>query len=101
MGLNTLAEKTPGQIQSYTWWNAFRNALLNQLVGRNGAGQPVAGQELGTATYPWGTLFTQNVVVNGQTGDVRGHRPWSAWKIAGAVLAVAIVVAIFYFFNSQ
>jgi len=33
------------------------------------------------------------VVVNGQTGRVQGDRPWSAWKIAGAVL-VAIGVAV-------
>lgn len=33
------------------------------------------------------------VVVNGQTGKVHGDRPWSAWKIAGAVL-VAIIVAL-------
>jgi hypothetical protein len=34
------------------------------------------------------------VVVNGQTGVVKGDRPWSAWKITGAVLAVAILAAI-------
>ena len=27
------------------------------------------------------------VVVNGQTGEVEGDRPWSAWKIGLAVLA--------------
>ena len=26
------------------------------------------------------------IVVNGQTGEVEGDRPWSAWKIAFAVL---------------
>ncbi|MEM9975593.1 MAG: primosomal protein N' (replication factor Y) - superfamily II helicase, partial [Pseudomonadota bacterium] len=30
-------------------------------------------------------------VVNGRTGRVRGERPWSAIKIAFAVLLVAIV----------
>jgi hypothetical protein len=34
------------------------------------------------------------VVVNGQTGAVHGDRPWSAWKIAGAVLAAAVVATI-------
>jgi ribosomal protein S27AE len=34
------------------------------------------------------------VVVNGQTGVVQGDRPWSAWKIAGAVLAALIVAAV-------
>lgn len=30
-------------------------------------------------------------VVNGQTGQVKGERPWSAWKIAAAVVAGAIL----------
>jgi DNA-directed RNA polymerase subunit RPC12/RpoP len=36
-------------------------------------------------------------VVNGQSGKVQGERPWSAWKIAGAVLAALIVVALFLY----
>ncbi|MCA9243538.1 MAG: hypothetical protein KDA32_06260 [Phycisphaerales bacterium] len=31
-------------------------------------------------------------LVNGRTGEVQGERPYSAWKIAGAVLAGLIVV---------
>lgn len=31
------------------------------------------------------------VVVNGQTGVVQGDRPWSAWKIAAAVVAAAAI----------
>ncbi len=30
-------------------------------------------------------------VVNGQTGQVSGERPWSAWKLAFAILAAAII----------
>lgn len=33
-------------------------------------------------------------LVNGQTGEVQGERPWSAWKIAFAVLGLAIVAAV-------
>ncbi len=33
-------------------------------------------------------------VVNGQTGEVRGERPWSPWKIGLAVIAALIVAAI-------
>lgn len=41
-------------------------------------------------------------VVNAQTGQVRGDRPWSAVKIALAVLAVALLIgAIVYFQNNQ
>jgi DNA-directed RNA polymerase subunit RPC12/RpoP len=32
-------------------------------------------------------------VVNGQTGEVQGERPWSIWKIAFAVLLVVLLVA--------
>lgn len=36
-------------------------------------------------------------IVNGQTGRVQGERPWSVWKIAGAVmLALAFLVIAFY-----
>ena len=31
-------------------------------------------------------------LVNGQTGEVQGERPWSVWKIAFAVIVVAILV---------
>ena len=41
-------------------------------------------------------------VVNAQTGQVRGARPWSVWKIAAAVLVVAAVVAgLLWLGNSQ
>lgn len=33
-------------------------------------------------------------IVNGQTGRVQGERPWSAWKIAGAVVMVLLAVAV-------
>ena len=37
-------------------------------------------------------------VVNGRTGEVQGERPWSAWKIALAVLgALAVLAPIVYF----
>ena len=41
-----------------------------------------------TAAYKYrGRSF--RFVVNAQTGQVRGDRPWSRWKIAFAVLALA------------
>jgi DNA-directed RNA polymerase subunit RPC12/RpoP len=40
-------------------------------------------------------------VVNGQTGRVQGERPYSAWKIAAAVLAGLIVAAGFGYLASQ
>ncbi len=37
-----------------------------------------------------------NVVVNGQTGEVEGDRPYSVWKILFAVLAAATVIGAIY-----
>ena len=37
-------------------------------------------------------------VVNGQTGRVQGERPWSAWKIAVAVVLGLIVAAVVGYF---
>lgn len=42
---------------------------------------------------------TYRFVVNGQTGKVQGERPWSKWKIAGAVLVVALAVAAYIYFS--
>ena len=37
---------------------------------------------------------TYRFVVNGRTGRVQGERPWSAWKIAAAVIAGLILAAV-------
>ena len=37
---------------------------------------------------------TYRFVVNGRTGRVQGERPWSAWKIALAVIAGLIVAGV-------
>jgi hypothetical protein len=38
-------------------------------------------------------------LVNGQTGEVQGERPWSVWKIGFAILAVAVVAAAVFYLN--
>ena len=40
-------------------------------------------------------------VVNGRTGEVHGERPWSVWKIAGAVAAGILLVLIVALVFSQ
>jgi DNA-directed RNA polymerase subunit RPC12/RpoP len=48
------------------------------------------------STYGYGGK-TYRFLVNGQTGEVQGERPYSAWKIAFAVLAaLAVVGTIIY-----
>lgn len=49
-----------------------------------------------TAAYKYGGK-SYRFVVNGQTGEVQGERPYSWWKIGFAVLAVAVVVAAVVF----
>ncbi|MBO0608821.1 hypothetical protein [Myceligenerans salitolerans] len=44
------------------------------------------------ATYLYGGKAYQ-VLINARTSEVIGERPWSAWKIAGAVAAALAVVA--------
>jgi DNA-directed RNA polymerase subunit RPC12/RpoP len=38
-------------------------------------------------------------LVNGQTGEVQGERPYSAWKIGFAVLAVGVLVLVAIYLN--
>ena len=44
---------------------------------------------------------TFRFIVNGQTGEVQGERPWSAIKIALTVLAAAAVIAVIVFIAQQ
>ncbi|WP_254368071.1 zinc ribbon domain-containing protein [Paracoccus sp. Z118] len=48
----------------------------------------------------WSAAYKYNgksyrFVVNGQSGRVHGDRPWSVWKIAFAVLAALVALALF------
>ena len=42
---------------------------------------------------------TWRFLVNGQTGEVQGERPWSVWKIAFAVLAAMLLVGTAIYLN--
>ena len=47
----------------------------------------------------WSAAYKYNgksyrFVVNGQSGRVQGERPWSIWKIAGAVIAGLVLLAL-------
>ncbi len=44
---------------------------------------------------------TYRFVVNGRTGRVQGERPWSAWKIAIAVILGLIVAGVIGYFIAQ
>ena len=40
-------------------------------------------------------------LVNGQTGEVQGERPYSAWKIAFAVMAALIAAGVFFYLRDS
>lgn len=40
-------------------------------------------------------------LVNGRTGEVQGQRPYSAWKIALAVIAALIVIGVIIYFATK
>ncbi|QNM97238.1 hypothetical protein [Chitinimonas koreensis] len=52
------------------------------------------------SSYQYGGK-TWRFLVNGQTGEVQGERPWSAWKIAFAVLAVLLVLGVVIYLSGQ
>lgn len=47
------------------------------------------------SSYKYGQK-TYRFLVNGQTGEVQGERPYSYWKIAGAVLVGVITFCVLY-----
>ena len=51
-----------------------------------------------TAAYKYSGK-SYRFLVNGQTGEVQGERPWSIWKISFAVLAVAAIVLGLVYLN--
>lgn len=55
--------------------NQIVDALISDFVGRQASGAPVSGNNLGTATFPWGTVYTSGIVLNGQTIDTNGVLP--------------------------
>ena len=44
---------------------------------------------------------TYRFVVNGRSGRVQGERPWSAWKIAFAVVVGLIIAGVIGYFAAQ
>jgi hypothetical protein len=45
------------------------------------------------ASYPYNGK-TYRFLVNGKTGEVQGESPYSAWKIAGLIIVILIIIAI-------
>lgn len=69
MSLNILNTLVSGIIRA-THINDIVNALVNQFVGRNSSGQPESGQDLGTALYPWGSMYADRAIIAGSLLDI-------------------------------
>ena len=68
MGLNTLVPKVNGQVIDATHPNELQTALEEELIGRSSStGAPTAGKQLGTAVFPWGTIFGASLNIAGTT----------------------------------
>ena len=69
MGTNTFNNKiSTGDELAASDINQFQDALNEELVGRE-RGQPTQGKSLGNSTYPWGSVFTNNLNVGGTDID--------------------------------
>ena len=62
MGTNTLSARSTGETITSAFFNDFNSALNEDLVGRNSSGAATTSQNLGTASIPWGTLYSNNII---------------------------------------
>lgn len=71
MSTNTLVDKVGTDIVTAAFWNDIHQALTGTFVGRVG-GVAAPNQNLGSAVYPWGNAYIQNLIVNGQLINFAG-----------------------------
>jgi len=69
MATNTLTPVVSGAIILEGFWNDLQTAMEGDWVGRDTTGVPLAGQNLGTAAFPWGTLRSNALIINGSALD--------------------------------
>lgn len=56
-GTGTLTDRATGETITASFFNDIHSALDGTLVPRNASGVPTAGQDLGSTTYRWGTVY--------------------------------------------
>ena len=69
MGVNTLNNRAAGETIVANFFNDIHQAANGDFVGRNSSGVPTAGQNLGTAGLPWGTVRADTLILSGQAVD--------------------------------
>lgn len=70
MGVGNLTDRSSGQTITDTFFNSIHDALEGDFVGRSTAGTPESGHNLGSSSFPWGTLRCSGIVLNGSSLDV-------------------------------
>ena len=66
---NITANKVNGQVIQADHVNELKSALVTTLSGRDASGTMAAGQQLGSATYPWGLAYIDSLISNGSLID--------------------------------
>ena len=89
MGTNTLnTNYFEGSDVEASHSKQFATALNGAVVGRNN-NNPTPGQALGTPTIPWGTLYANALVINGQNIDLSNFQSSPNRIVSGATLATS------------
>ena len=69
MATNTLTDRAAGQTITDAFFNDIHTALEGDFVGRDTSGVPASGQNLGNVAFPWGTVYTGAMILNGSAVD--------------------------------
>lgn len=65
MGSITLADRSAGQVILASFFNDIKSILSGDFMGRDVTGAPVSGNNLGTAVFPWGNVYCDELIVDG------------------------------------
>jgi hypothetical protein len=60
-----IIDRSAGQVILASFWNDLKSALSGDFMGRDVNGNPVAGNNCGTAAYPWGVGYFNQLIVGG------------------------------------
>lgn len=85
MGTDTLIDRSNGQIIDQDHINLINRVLKGDFVGRDSSGAATAGQNLGTASVPWGTAYITSLILDGFPIDPGLVTAQSNRVISGAV----------------
>lgn len=69
---NISADKITGEVIEADDVNELKSAIVTTFSGRNAAGTVTKGQNLGSATFPWGSFFGDSLIIDGSIIDVSG-----------------------------